>query len=142
MNQQLLFPPPLVRCDGCGWSWREGESPPGPHRMICEAIAACPTFAPDNDACTHCSHCGGHLDDHAPAARGAQAPAPAPSSRRRPLKKWRCSKCWARFKRPREERHPVCRTCREGGATLFGPREILVPEDARPLRPKRRKRTG
>ncbi|KKL72349.1 hypothetical protein LCGC14_2085810 [marine sediment metagenome] len=62
------------------------------------------------------------------------------NGRATPLKKWRCSKCWSRFGRPREERHPICAECRAGDATLFGPRDVLVPEHARPIAPRKRKR--
>lgn len=50
-----------------------------------------------------------------------------------PLKKTRCSRCWARLGRARAELAPLCVDCREGNLMLFGPREDLLPPGARPI---------
>lgn len=35
-----------------------------------------PFFAPDNDVCTHCTHCNSHIDDHSSKETGYLCPSP------------------------------------------------------------------
>jgi len=72
--------------------------------------------------------------------------------RKKPISKWRCSRCWAKLPRPRAEKIPNCDECRVGQKTLFG-EEAQLPEGAVPLtaesevrfpqckRPRRRRRS-
>lgn len=122
MSQLDLFGPvevpALWLCWSCHYSWTSPDRP---------------------DVCLFC-----HEDTVGPASSALCAPRQEVDEtkpvRLVPLKKWRCSLCWARLPRPVAERAPRCKTCREGQEHLFG-REAGIPKNAKPLVPRKRRKT-
>jgi DNA-directed RNA polymerase subunit RPC12/RpoP len=107
-RQRQLFAA-LVSCETCGWSWREGEAAPQEHQNHAQKPARVVT-------------------------RGSINGAPVTPV---PLKKWRCSRCWSKFKSPRAELYPVCQACVDGERSLFG-EGSMIPKDAHPIGNPRR----